>query len=280
VEAQPFIQCEGWPINHDWGSGGPGHGVGNDNFSARWTGRAHITDGTYTFIARADDGIRIWVGNDLVINEWHDQPPTEYRVTRHVSDGHYDIKVEYYENGGGAVAQFRWERQNSSACNGTALSFGQTVGGWLSNFIPQESYCFTASAGQWVSIRMFAYNNNSLDTYIKLYTPDGRLFALDDDGAGTGYNSFLVQRLPQSGTYRVEATRFGSTSGDYRLRLEGGREAAVGDIDRNCVVNARDVSILMSRWGTGDQDADLNLDSIVNSVDSSILQSNFGRSCP
>jgi len=201
-------------------------------------------------------------------------------VTRRVSDGDYDIKVEYYENGGGAVAQFRWERQNSSACNGIALSFGQTVGGWLSNFIPWDNYCFTASAGQWASIRMFAYNNTSLYTYIKLYTPDGRLFARDDDGAGTGYNSFLVQRLPQSGTYRLEATRFGSTSGDYRLRLEGGREAAVGDIDRNCVVNARDVSILMSRWGSGDQDADLNLDGVVNSVDSSVLQSNFGRSCP
>lgn len=113
-----FVQCEGWPISHDWGSGGPGRGVGNDNFSARWTGRAHINAGTYTFVARADDGIRVWVGSDLVVNEWHDQPPTEYRVTRHVNDGYYDIKVEYYENGGGAVAQFRWERVSSSCSIG------------------------------------------------------------------------------------------------------------------------------------------------------------------
>jgi hypothetical protein len=109
-----FVRCENWPINHDWGNGGPGNGVGNDNFSARWTGRAHINSGNYNFIARADDGIRVWVGGNLIIDAWRDQPPTEYRVSRYISNGDYDIKVEYYENGGGAVAQFRWEQAGSS----------------------------------------------------------------------------------------------------------------------------------------------------------------------
>ncbi len=105
-----FVRCENWPINWDWGGGGPGNGVGNDNFSARWTGRAHINSGNYTFIARADDGVRVWVGGNLLIDAWRDQGPTEYRVTRYINNGDYDIKVEYYENGGGAVAQFRWEQ--------------------------------------------------------------------------------------------------------------------------------------------------------------------------
>jgi hypothetical protein len=113
-----FTQCEDWPINHDWGNGGPGGGVGDDNFSARWTGRAHIAAGTYNFIARADDGIRVWIGGgNPIIDQWHDQGPTEYRVTRNVSDGDYDVKVEYYENSGGAVAQFRWERASSGSGN-------------------------------------------------------------------------------------------------------------------------------------------------------------------
>lgn len=105
-----FVRCEDWPINHNWGNGGPGHGVGNDNFSARWTGRAHIDSGTYTFIGGADDGIRMWLDGNLIINEWHDQGYTEYRVTRSVNDGDHDIKVEYYENGGAARVYFRWEQ--------------------------------------------------------------------------------------------------------------------------------------------------------------------------
>jgi len=57
----------------------------------------------------------MWLGSDPIINNaWRDQEPTEYRETRNVSDGTYDIRVEYYEHGGGAVAQFRWERQNST----------------------------------------------------------------------------------------------------------------------------------------------------------------------
>jgi hypothetical protein len=105
-----LTRCESWPINHDWGSGGPGGGVGTDNFSARWTGTAYIAAGTYTFIARADDGIRVWLSNVLIIDEWRDQAPTEFRVTRSVPAGIHSIRVEYYENVFGAVAQFRWEQ--------------------------------------------------------------------------------------------------------------------------------------------------------------------------
>lgn len=105
-----FVRCESWPINFDWGGGGPGSGVGNDNFSARWTGRANFSTGNYTFVARADDGIRVYLDGSLIIDAWRDQAPTEYRHTRNVSGGEHEIKVEYYENGGGAVAQFRWEQ--------------------------------------------------------------------------------------------------------------------------------------------------------------------------
>jgi murein DD-endopeptidase MepM/ murein hydrolase activator NlpD len=274
-----FVQCEDWPINHDWGSGGPGNGVGNDNFSARWTGRANIAAGTYTFIGGADDGIKVWLDGNVIINEWHDQGYTEYRVTRSFSSsGYHDIKVEYYENGGAARVFFKWEQASTPTCSGTAMSFEQTAGGSLSNSTPSRNYCFTASAGQWVSIRMFAYSG-SLDTYIKLYKPDGQLFAEDDDGAGVGYNSFLVRQLPQSGTYRLEATRYGSTSGDYRLRLEAGREAALGDLDRNCIINETDRQRMVNAIGSSDQNADLNLDGIVNTVDYSILLGRMGRTC-
>ena len=102
------VRCES-SINYDWGGGNPVSGVGADNFSVRWTGRYSFSGGNTRFIATADDGIRVWVGGSLLINSWIDQPPTEYRGEQSLSASMHEVKVEYYENGGGAVARLRWE---------------------------------------------------------------------------------------------------------------------------------------------------------------------------
>jgi hypothetical protein len=104
-------RCEAAPLSYDWGSGSPVSGVGSDNFSVRWTGRFSFSSGTYTFIARADDGVRVWVDGTAVIDAWWDQPPTEYRAAITMTAGEHEVKMEYYENSGGAVAQLRWEPQ-------------------------------------------------------------------------------------------------------------------------------------------------------------------------
>jgi len=110
-----FIRCESWPIDRNWGTGGPGTGVGSDNFSVRWTGRANINAGTYLFTARSSDGIRVWIGNTQIINAWRDRPYSEDRVTRSVQGGSYGIRVEYYERNESAAAYFRWDRTGAAA---------------------------------------------------------------------------------------------------------------------------------------------------------------------
>ena len=104
-----YSRCENRPIVQDWGTGGPGNGVTDDNFSARWTARVHLDTGSYTFIATADDGIQVWLDGYMILDGWRDQWVTEYRTTQMVSNGDHDIRVQYYENEGGAVAKFRWE---------------------------------------------------------------------------------------------------------------------------------------------------------------------------
>jgi hypothetical protein len=102
-----FTTCE-TGINYNWGSGGPGNGVPNDNFSVRWTGNFSFNAAAYTFTARADDGIRVWVDGSVIIDAWRDQAPTTYQTIRTLTAGDHLIKVEYYEKGGGAVAQVGW----------------------------------------------------------------------------------------------------------------------------------------------------------------------------
>src|SRR5689334_15268709 len=57
-------------IDHTWPAA-PLDGVGDDRFSARFTGTLQIsTAGTYTFAIDADDGTRLWVDNALAIDDW------------------------------------------------------------------------------------------------------------------------------------------------------------------------------------------------------------------
>lgn len=97
-------------INFDWGSGSPAASINVDNFSARWTGQISIpTTGTYTFTATADDGYRLWVNGVILIDKWFDQPPTTYTATANLTAGQsYDVRIEYYENGGVATAKLAW----------------------------------------------------------------------------------------------------------------------------------------------------------------------------
>jgi hypothetical protein len=107
--APTFTRCEDSPLNYDWGTSGPGNGVPNDSFSARWTGRFTFSAGTYTFIARTDDGTRVWVDNTLIIDQWRDQGATEYRADRTLTAGEHEVRIEYYDAVAGAIAQLRWE---------------------------------------------------------------------------------------------------------------------------------------------------------------------------
>jgi hypothetical protein len=104
-----FTQCESG-INYNWDWIGPGSGVGNDNFSVRWSGHFNFDAGNYIFRAVADDGIKVWVDDDLIINEWKDQPAQEYKQARSISAGEHEVKVEYYENSDRALVEVSWWR--------------------------------------------------------------------------------------------------------------------------------------------------------------------------
>jgi chitodextrinase len=95
-------------IDHDWASGSPGGTLPTDRFSARWKGTFSFAAGSYEFTARADDGIRVWVDGTSLIDAWKDQAATTYQATRVLTAGNHDVQVEYYENGGLAVAKVNW----------------------------------------------------------------------------------------------------------------------------------------------------------------------------
>jgi hypothetical protein len=97
-------------VSFNWGSGAPDASLAADTFSVRWTGFVQPELGqTYTFYTQSDDGIRLWVNGQQIINNWTDHGPTENSGTITLMAGQrYAILLEYYERGGGAVASLSW----------------------------------------------------------------------------------------------------------------------------------------------------------------------------
>ncbi|HMQ52242.1 MAG TPA: PA14 domain-containing protein [Anaerolineae bacterium] len=106
----PVLQRSEGNLAHNWGQGFPGPGVSYDQFSARWTRYIEVTPGTYQVTVTADDGIRLWVDDDLLIDQWRDQSAATYTASKYLGPGHHLVRVEYYENFGDAVVEVSWSQ--------------------------------------------------------------------------------------------------------------------------------------------------------------------------
>jgi galactose oxidase len=107
----PNITRTDGTVNFNWGVVSPDSSIGVDSFSARWTGQIQPTSsGDWTFYTTSDDGIRLDINGQRVIENWSDHAPTTNSGKINLQAGQkYDIKLEFYENGGGAVSQLFWE---------------------------------------------------------------------------------------------------------------------------------------------------------------------------
>jgi hypothetical protein len=109
LQGDPVLtRIDPW-IGFEWGTGSPGEGVWQDGFSARWTQTLPLQTDHYRFCTMSDDGSRIWVGSQLVLDEWHANGGIAYCGTYWATSGNYQVVVEYYEHGGDALIYMWWE---------------------------------------------------------------------------------------------------------------------------------------------------------------------------
>lgn len=102
-------------IDFDWGRDAPLSGIPADNFSVRWTATVHFEEGTYQFVALADDGVRLWVDDKLIIDAWRDQDSRTIDDDHILSKGNHTLKLEYYDHNKEAVIRLTWTRLGSSS---------------------------------------------------------------------------------------------------------------------------------------------------------------------
>ena len=106
----PVVERTDKLISWNWGESSPMTGLPVDNFSIRWTGRMNPdADGEYEFVVQGDDGFRLFVGGELVIDQWRDQSSTVKSAKRVLKGGEaVNVRLEYYEHGGSAEIAFGW----------------------------------------------------------------------------------------------------------------------------------------------------------------------------
>src|SRR6185295_13337496 len=66
------------------------------------------------FTGTVDDGLRVYVDDRLVIDQWRDQSSQTYSIIKTMSAGAHTVKVEYYEYGGGAIVTVGWTQVSGS----------------------------------------------------------------------------------------------------------------------------------------------------------------------
>ncbi|NJN95062.1 MAG: SH3 domain-containing protein, partial [Anaerolineales bacterium] len=110
LSGAPVVVRNDGNISFNWGAGAPAANVPADNFSARWTRSLYLDGGTYRFILRVDDGVRLWLDDRLVVDAWYDGAARDVSGTYTLGSGYHNLRVEYYERAGDASIALRWEK--------------------------------------------------------------------------------------------------------------------------------------------------------------------------
>ncbi len=98
-------------IGFNWHGRSPAAGIPGQRWSARWTGTLTAPlRGTYTFALTSDDGGRLLVDGDTIIDAWRDRGPTTKTATMTLAAGQtVHVEIDYYQDRGGSSLAFGWE---------------------------------------------------------------------------------------------------------------------------------------------------------------------------
>ncbi|MCC7353306.1 MAG: hypothetical protein IT330_06065, partial [Anaerolineae bacterium] len=196
VSGPPTLVRADDSINFGWGNGAPATDVPADRFSVRWTRNVNFQQGPYRFTTETDDGVRLYIDGNLVIDRWVDMSPTPNSVEVNLTAGVHVIRMEYYENGGLASAKLTWQ----------ALSTLR-VGNLITCVYPRNS---------WLKVYRLKADGSWEDINPNGYGP------LDATG-----------RLKIDGLL-VDVGRYGTTGHPYwvELWIDGSRHSSVGNTAR------------------------------------------------
>lgn len=109
LEGTPALTRIDSQLEFDW-PWAPGDGVNVDDFSIRWTGYIQSDKSFDGWLGlSSDDGIRMWIDDQLVIDNWTKGATSIVTTPKNIEAGKkYKVRIEMWEGGWGARAHLRW----------------------------------------------------------------------------------------------------------------------------------------------------------------------------
>ncbi len=104
-----LVKYEDW-VFYDWGLEKPRPKMPSaNNFSIRWSGQRYFHAGSYRFGLFADDGVRLWVDGELLVDEWQRGRGEFHSPVTYLGTGYHDVVIEYFEATGEAEIRVWWQ---------------------------------------------------------------------------------------------------------------------------------------------------------------------------
>lgn len=217
-------------VDFNWSFGTPDPLINSDTFSIRWTVQIAVPfAGSYRFVTRSDDGVRLWLEDQLLIDNFTPHPETEDRsapVTLN-SGQSYNLRLEYFERTALAVIRLMWIRPGQTdpeIIPSTALSTPTTV-----NPAPTlTSISPTAVAAHTGAFTLTVQGRNFLPGVVVQWNNAARPTTLVNSEQLTA--SISASDLQSLGVVNINAVNplpGGGTSNRLPLTVSGGYEADV-----------------------------------------------------
>ncbi|TWU50963.1 PA14 domain protein [Rubripirellula tenax] len=244
-------------VDHEWGLGKPVDIVSADYFNARWEGDIFFpTLEQYTFNLFADDGVRLWIGDELVIDSWQPQRQTVTGTFTPSATGPRSIRLEYFEKTGAATVQLGWanslfdgvisteylkpldDRQTPSSQN---PSIPEDVNGLKHLSVSNVLIPFDANEQDLTGPASWAGNYGKTPEIIVSSNGDSLDVLARDYDPETEWDAVLFRVVPTPDGYAIDQIRNDLPMLDRIMGLdtdeEGNRYYATG-VDENSRVNA------------------------------------------
>ena len=115
-EGAPVVKQTEKKINYSWAAGTELEGMPKDYFSVKWYSTMCVDEtADYEFTLGGDDGYKLFINDQPIIDDWTPGGFRTTNVTKTLKAGEkYHVRVEYYQQGGGAGICFLWKRKNET----------------------------------------------------------------------------------------------------------------------------------------------------------------------
>ena len=239
-------------INFNWGFGSPDPArIFADNFSARWSRNVTVNGGTWRFNVQADDGIRLVVDNQPVLDFYTFVGNQTRSADVFLNPGTHNIRLDYVERTG--VALVRLAFAAVSPCTGTVYPCSAphppppdngkfNNGPWLAQYYPNPSFQGNPTSRTEPSLRFDWHGNPPVAGFpggfwtarfqqVRAFNPGVYQFvARVDDGVRITINDVQVMNEWREQSTRTFTSNVKLGAGNYNIVVEYAQFGGLSDL--------------------------------------------------